>query len=1040
MKKQLSKVMAAALVVSSVPAVALADTTSEKLVGENRIETAIKVSKSNWKTADTVVLVNEKAIADALAITPLAEEKNAPILLTGKDGLNKSTKAEIQRLGAKNVILAGGNSVLSEKLEKELKELNLNIDRIAGKNREETSLEILKRLDNINDISEVVVVNGTTGLADAVSIAAVAAKNNMGIILANPKNGVKVFEEFIKNEDIKKSYIIGGDKALPNKLVESLPSKERISGSNRSETNIKILEKFYTAKKLEVLYVAKDGMNKEDQLVDALAIGVVAAKNSAPVLIVSNKLKDSQKEYINSKKIGKVVQSGGNGNEKAFEEVVNDQKTTVYKVESVKELEEALKKANANDKIQINFDTKEEIIITTNSSVVIENNGNLGNIKLEGSNADITNKGTIGKLEIDDSNNVEIKNESAGKIENIENNGTGTQIDNDGKIDKVTGDVNPSIDGNKPGSNTGGGSSSGGNTGGSTGGETEETSTPNFNNESLMIAIEDLSKDKENIKIKFLDKIPSDINGKNPIDVSFKENDEKVFAFSEDTTSGGESYTTIYVAADGKVVAPESLIGLFGFEPIYGKITDIDLTNLDTSNVTNMSGMFEGCSNLTSLDLSKLDTSNVTDMSVMFHGCSGLTSLNLKGLNTASVTNMASIFDECRSIKELDLSAFDTSKATDISGMFFGCSSLTSIINLEGLNTSSVTDMSGMFDRCTSLTSLDLTNLDTSKVTTMYAMFNECKNLKNIDGLSKLDTSKVENMEYMFSQCTNLSGSIKIMNPGTKLYNMMFNDAVTGDAKFELEYVDDATKSIARDIVRKFNNPNITLKVSREERTFSADKLKDKLKDTTLKGVVFEEVATIPEGVENISESENGSVFAYKDKSNVLHIIAEGKVVAPEDLTELFNGCVAESIDLSDLDTSNVKNMHAMFGQCSSLTDLNLSNLDTSKVTDMSFMFAECIALENVDLSGFNTSNVENMKGMFINCEKLSGNITIMNKIQSYLGMFDGAATGTNGAKFTVNYIDGATKEVATEMVDTANGNPNVVLAENPVTFPTTKE
>lgn len=715
MKKQLSKVMAAALVVSSVPAVALADTTSEKLVGENRIETAIKVSKSNWKTADTVVLVNEKAIADALAITPLAEEKNAPILLTGKDGLNKSTKAEIQRLGAKNVILAGGNSVLSEKLEKELKELNLNIDRIAGKNREETSLEILKRLDNINDISEVVVVNGTTGLADAVSIAAVAAKNNMGIILANPKNGVKVFEEFIKNEDIKKSYIIGGDKALPNKLVESLPSKERISGSNRSETNIKILEKFYTAKKLEVLYVAKDGMNKEDQLVDALAIGVVAAKNSAPVLIVSNKLKDSQKEYINSKKIGKVVQSGGNGNEKAFEEVVNDQKTTVYKVESVKELEEALKKANANDKIQINFDTKEEIIITTNSSVVIENNGNLGNIKLEGSNADITNKGTIGKLEIDDSNNVEIKNESAGKIENIENNGTGTQIDNDGKIDKVTGDVNPSIDGNKPGSNTGGGSSSGGNTGGSTGGETEETSTPNFNNKSLMIAIEDLSKDKENIKIKFLDKIPSDINGKNPIDVSFKENDEKVFAFSEDTTSGVESYTTIYVAADGKVVAPE-------------------------------------------------------------------------------------------------------------------------------------------------------------------------------------------------------------------------------------------------------------------------------------------------------------------------------------DLTELFNGCVAESIDLSDLDTSNVKNMHAMFGQCSSLTDLNLSNLDTSKVTDMSFMFAECIALENVDLSGFNTSNVENMEGMFINCEKLSGNITIMNKIQSYLGMFDRAATGTNGAKFTVNYIDGATKEVATEMVDTANGNPNVVLAENPVTFPTTKE
>ena len=57
-------------------------------------------------------------------------------------------------------------------------------------------------------------------------------------------------------------------------------------------------------------------------------------------------------------------------------------------------------------------------------------------------------------------------------------------------------------------------------------------------------------------------------------------------------------------------------------------ISEINLSNFDTSNVTYMGAMFSGCSNLNSLNLSNFDTSNVTNMGYMFYGCSNLNSLN----------------------------------------------------------------------------------------------------------------------------------------------------------------------------------------------------------------------------------------------------------------------------------------------------------------------------------------------------------------------------------------------------------------------------
>ncbi len=99
----------------------------------------------------------------------------------------------------------------------------------------------------------------------------------------------------------------------------------------------------------------------------------------------------------------------------------------------------------------------------------------------------------------------------------------------------------------------------------------------------------------------------------------------------------------------------------------------------DTSNVTDMSSMFYGCSSLTSLDLSGWNMSNVTSMHSMFYNCNGLKSLDLSSFNTSNVTDMASMFSKCSCLTSLDLSGWDTSKVTDMTGMFSYCSALKEI-------------------------------------------------------------------------------------------------------------------------------------------------------------------------------------------------------------------------------------------------------------------------------------------------------------------------------------------------------------------------
>ena len=178
-----------------------------------------------------------------------------------------------------------------------------------------------------------------------------------------------------------------------------------------------------------------------------------------------------------------------------------------------------------------------------------------------------------------------------------------------------------------------------------------------------------------------------------------------------------------------------------------GIFTNLIFKDVNTSKVTNMSGMFYNCNRLTSLDVSGFDTSNVTDMGYMFLSCYDLKSLDVSKFNTSNVTDMRYMFGECHNITSLDLSGFDTSNVTDMYFIFTNCRCLKSL-NLSVWDINNVTNMDGMFYGCQSLVSLDISGWNINNITNMNSMFNSCYTLKTIrmtgcsqDTINKIKTA-----------------------------------------------------------------------------------------------------------------------------------------------------------------------------------------------------------------------------------------------------------------------------------------------------------
>ena len=167
---------------------------------------------------------------------------------------------------------------------------------------------------------------------------------------------------------------------------------------------------------------------------------------------------------------------------------------------------------------------------------------------------------------------------------------------------------------------------------------------------------------------------------------------------------------------------------------------------------------FQNNSNLLSVDLSKLKISKIKSMHKMFLGCTTLKEIKgINDLNTSNIEDMSSMFEKCHNLENIDLSSFDTSNVENMELMFNECPNLKEIKGITNFKTSKVNNMHGMFSNCTKLEYIDLSEFDTSNTTNMKRMFYNCTNLKQVNGLNDMfNVSKDVKMDEMLYGCKNL--------------------------------------------------------------------------------------------------------------------------------------------------------------------------------------------------------------------------------------------------------------------------------------------
>ncbi len=402
-------------------------------------------------------------------------------------------------------------------------------------------------------------------------------------------------------------------------------------------------------------------------------------------------------------------------------------------------------------------------------------------------------------------------------------------------------------------------------------------------------------------------------------DLPTKNEDNSWISNDEDKV---KNITKVVFNDEFKDVKPTTLSGL-----LYGMsaLTEIDgIENLNTSEATDMSSMFEGCAALTSVDLSKFSTEKVTDMSSLFKGCSALTALDVSTFSTQKVTSMASMFENCAKVDKLDLRNFNTAALTNTASMFAGCSALEKINVTNNFTVNNVTSSTDMFKGCTKLPSFDSTSAnDIAKATdyTNKGYFN------NLDGDSAPWAEYVESTKTL----TFHYNRGKATSTATGTYDI----PSAGQEPGWLKLFDETN-------VSKMYSP-VTKVV------FDKD---------------FEDVrpATCAKWFYNMAYLSSIEGLEYLNTSEVT------------DMSSMFKKCMSltGTLDLSTFSTAKVTTMHSMFEMMGRVTDINLSSFNTENVTAMNNMFDGCASLTSLDLTNFNTTKVTSNAVMFRDCQSMT--------------------------------------------------------------------
>ena len=302
----------------------------QRIAGEDRYETAMKVADQMKPKAgfSTIFVATGTNYADALSVTALADQQNAPILLVNaahEDEVVQYIKENVASYKA-SVYIVGGTSVVSADFEKALKKLTVDVDRIAGVDRYETNIEVLKAFDDPEsaggigvdgDMFTILVASGTD-YPDALSAAATG--NPVLLVGDELTKAQRTYLYELGSESDQRDYVvIGGRDAVSDTVKDEIAenaykakSVTRIGGVNRYETNMMVMDKYVNDDAAKYVFVAS-GMDYPD----ALTGGVLAAQNNAPLVLVNANVTDPASDIVdvvadNADYAGLVVIGGEN--------------------------------------------------------------------------------------------------------------------------------------------------------------------------------------------------------------------------------------------------------------------------------------------------------------------------------------------------------------------------------------------------------------------------------------------------------------------------------------------------------------------------------------------------------------------------------------------------------------------------------------------------------------------------------------------------------------------------------------------------------
>ena len=481
---------------------------------------------------------------------------------------------------------------------------------------------------------------------------------------------------------------------------------------------------------------------------------------------------------------------------------------------------------------------------------------------------------------------------------------------------------------------------------------------------------------------------------------------------STDSAGGTIGYSSAYDYTVKQIYMDDvSLPSVTSFANLFSMLENLEYVswkNLDTSNITSMSGMFRGCYNLTpeNVDLSILKTDNVTTMSYMFCDARGMNFNSLPNFNTTKVKNMSRMFGGHLKITELDLSNFITPELTDISYMFYRNVNIQKI-NMSSFDTSKVTSMAYAFANTTGLSELqhnfqldsvtsmasmfdnsgieivDLSNRNAPVLTAVTNLFNSCDNLHTVN-LSNLSINALASLENLFKGCISL---INVSLDGLQAPQLT-NIASMFENCSSLEEID--LSGFSDDLITTYSN---------------LFKGCSKLRKADISGFTCKSALSFD------------NVFANCASLTTI-ITGEMDTSLVTTIQGLFANCSSfEILDISWLNTTSVTNMRSLFNGCSSLTKIIFgSNFTTANVTDMGYMFYDAPNVE-LPLARFDFTAVTNLEGMFVRCTQITGDF-VMPAI-------------TNGLVTNINYMFSGCSNV--ETIDLSQVNLSAVTAATDV-------